>query len=101
MFDELEDLPLDFSEEAIRRLKCHKIPFAGALKLVDVSDLRPRSNDPNYMRLRDSYPDVLTRRFEVTKVKLGEILRQLVKTTRIEAATDSSDSMASGFLSIQ
>jgi hypothetical protein len=48
LFDEVEELPLDFSEEAIRRLKRHKIPFAGASKLVDVSDVRPRSDDPKY-----------------------------------------------------
>jgi hypothetical protein len=95
LFDEGEDLPLDFSEQAIRRLKRHKIPFAGALKLVDVSDMQPRSNDPKYIRLRDSYPDVLTRRFEATKVKLGETLRQLVQTQKA-LATGLSISSASG-----
>ena len=75
-------MPLDFSEEAIRRLKRHKIPFAGALKLVDVSDIRPQSDDPKYVKLRDSYPDVLTRRFEATKLKLGDLLGQLVQAQR-------------------
>jgi superfamily II DNA or RNA helicase len=81
LFDETEDLPLDFSDQAIRRLKRHKIPFAGALKLVDVSDLHPRPDDPKYIRLRESYPDVLARRFEATRVKLGETLGLLVKAT--------------------
>ena len=85
LFDEGDDLPLDFSEQAIRRLKRHKIPFAGALKLVDVSDIRPRSDDPKYIRLRDSYPDVLTRRFEATRIKLGEYLGQLVQAQQEKA----------------
>ncbi len=83
LFDEGEDLPLDFSEQAIRRLKRRKIPFAGALKLVDVADLRPRPDDPKYIRLRDSYPDVLTRRFEAIRIKLGEVLGQLVQAQKV------------------
>ena len=88
LFDEGDDLPLDFSEQAIRRLKRHKIPFAGALKLVDVSDIRPRSVDPKYIRLRDSYPDVLTRRFKATRIKLGEHLAQLVQAQQISPPTN-------------
>ncbi len=89
LFDEGEDLPLDFSEEAIRRLKRHKIPFAGALKLVDVTGLRPSPDDPKYIKLRDSYPDVLTRRFEATRIKLGEVLGQLVLAQKaLSAKTD-------------
>ena len=88
LFDEGDDLPLDFSEQAIRRLKRHKIPFAGALKLVDVSDIRPRSDDPKYIRLRDNYPDVLTRRFEATRIKLGEYLGQLVQAQQISPPTN-------------
>ena len=89
LFDEGEDLPLDFSEEAIRRLKRHKIPFAGALKLVDVTGLRPSPDDPKYIKLRDSYPDVLTRRFEATRIKLGEVLGRLVLAQKaLSAKTD-------------
>ena len=94
LFDEGDDLPLDFSEQAIRRLKRHKIPFAGALKLVDVSDIRPRSDDPKYIRLRDSYPDVLTRRFEATRIKLGEFLGQLVQARNTETGGRSKDTVA-------
>ena len=82
LFDEDEVVPLDFSDQAIRRLKRHKIPFAGALRLVDVSDMQPKSDDPKYIRLRDTYPDLLTRRFESTKVKLGELLSQLVQAQK-------------------
>jgi len=94
LFDEGEALPLDFSEEAIRRLKRHKIPFAGALKLVDVSDVRPRSDDPKYIRLRDSYPDVLVRRFEATKIKLGDLLGQLVQSQNTEKGGRGKDTVA-------
>ena len=83
-----------FSEEAIRRLKRHKIPFAGALKLVDVSDVRPRSDDPKYIRLRDSYPDVLVRRFEATKIKLGDLLGQLVQSQNTEKGGRGKDTVA-------
>ena len=75
-------MPLDFSDQAIRRLKRHKIPFAGALKLVEVSDMQPRSDDPKYIRLRDTYPDLLTRRVESTKIKLGEAIAQLVNAKK-------------------
>ncbi len=73
------DFLLSFSQQAIRHLKRHKIPFTGALKLVEVSDMQPRPGDPKFIRLRDSYPDVLTRRFEAAKLKLGEVLGQLVQ----------------------
>jgi hypothetical protein len=76
------DSLLSFSKQAIRRLKRHKIPFTGALKLDEVSDMRPRPGDPKFIRLRDSYPDVLTRRFEAAKLKLGEVLGQLVQAQK-------------------
>jgi superfamily II DNA or RNA helicase len=94
LFDEGDDLPIDFSDQAIRRLKRHKIPFAGALKLVDISDIRPRPDDPNYIRLRDSYPDVLVRRFETTKVKLGDLLGQLVQWQNAEKGGRGKDTVA-------
>jgi hypothetical protein len=82
LFDDPDDAPFEFSVEAIHRLKRHKIPFAGALKLVDVSDLRPHPDDPKYIRQRDSYPDVLTRRFDATRARLGETLSQLVQARK-------------------
>jgi SNF2 family DNA or RNA helicase len=96
LFDEGEDLPLDFSEETIRHLKRHKIPFAGALKLVDITGLRPREDDPKYIRLRDSYPDVLTRRFDAIKIKLGELLRQLVQAQRVHVGDGGLDRASAG-----
>ena len=82
LFDEGEEVPLDFSEQAVRRLRRHKMPFAGALKLVDVTDLHPRPDDPKYLKLRESYPDVLSRRFEAIRIKLIELLGRLVQAQR-------------------
>ena len=96
LFDEGEDIPLDFSEDAIRRLSRHKIPFAGALKLVDVTGLRPRPDDPKYIRLRDSYPDVLPRKFEAIKIKLRELLSQLVQAKRVVVGGDGSVGATTG-----
>ncbi len=99
LFDEGEALPLDFSEQAIHRLRRHKIPFAGALKLVDVSELRPRSDDPKYIRLRDSYPDVLTRRFEATKFRLAELLSSLVHALALTSHPNTTE-LSNAFLSV-
>ena len=46
------------------------------------------SDDPKYLRLRDSYPDVLTRRFEATRIKLGEHLAHLVQAQQISPPTN-------------
>jgi hypothetical protein len=97
-FDEVEDLPLDFSDQAIRRLKGHKIPFAGALKLVDVSDMQPRPDVPKYINLRDRYPDILTRRFESIKTRLGDILAQLVQARQIMSPTCRDTRSEGGFV---
>jgi len=43
--------PLDFSDQAVRRLARHKYPFAGALRLVNPGDLCPRSDDHFYQHL--------------------------------------------------
>jgi SNF2 family DNA or RNA helicase len=91
LFDEVEDLPLDFSDQAIRRLKRHKIPFAGALRLVDVSDIQPRPDDPKYIRLRNTYPDVLERKFASTKAKISDLLVNLVSySTKPEDSATAS-----------
>ena len=42
--------------EAIRRLKRHKHPFAGALKLVNVTDVRSSPNDAKYTSLVSATP---------------------------------------------
>lgn len=76
LFD--EGFVVDFSEQAYQRLKRHKVPFAGALKLVGASLPVPRRDDPLYVRLLESHKDVLTRRFEAIRGKLADRLRELI-----------------------
>jgi superfamily II DNA or RNA helicase len=87
LFD--EELPLDFSESAIQRLKRHKYPFAGALKAVEVAGLRPRPEDPKYLRIRDQHRDVLARRFEIVRTKLGDTLVNLVRARQAAMPDDA------------
>lgn len=75
LFDDA--LPLDFSEQAYQRLKRHKVPFAGAMKLAGVGLPRPRPDDPAFIRLRETKKDVLGRRFESIRTKLIDRLRAL------------------------
>ena len=96
LFDEGDEIPLDFSEDAIRRLSRHKIPFAEALRKVDVTGLRPRPDDPKYIKLRDGYPDLLPRKFEAIKIKLRELLGQLVQAQRGAAGGVGSVGARSG-----
>lgn len=84
LFDEA--LPLDFSEQAYERLKRHRVPFAGAMKVAGQSLPRPRPDDPLYARLRDSRRDVLTRRFEAVRTRLGDRLKELMSAKNAMAA---------------
>ena len=77
LFDE-DDLPVDFSEHAYERLKRHKYPFSGALKQVGDRLPRPRPQDPFFLKMNAAKRDVLTRRFEAIRTKLGERLHQLM-----------------------
>lgn len=72
LFDEA--LPLDFSEQAYQRLKRHKVPFAGALKIAGTRLPRPCPDDAPYLRYRDSKKDVLHRRFDAIRSKLTDRL---------------------------
>jgi hypothetical protein len=67
-----------FSLEAVHRLRRHKYPFAGALKVVPVDGLKPSPADPKYQRLAGARRDALDRRFEAIKTRLGELLGQYV-----------------------
>ncbi len=80
LFDDY--MPLDFSEAAYDRLKRHKVPFAGALRLINTGLPRLRADDPFFLRMKDSKRDVLTRRFEAIKTRLSDRLRQLVEAKR-------------------
>jgi SNF2 family DNA or RNA helicase len=75
-------LPLDFSEQAYQRLKRHKVPFAGAMKLVGAGLPKPRSDDSMYLRFRESGKDALTRRFDVIRGKISDRLRDLIEARK-------------------
>jgi hypothetical protein len=63
-----------FSVETVRRLRRHKFPFAGALKAVAVDGLKPSATDPKYVKLAQTRPDQLDRRFEAVKNRIAEVL---------------------------
>jgi len=92
LFD--EDLPLDFSEQAYQRLKRHKVPFAGALRLFGAGLPPPRRDDSLYVKLRDCKTEVLTRRFDAIRSKLTDRVRDLVNLQKViqhqDRATDVS-----------
>jgi len=77
LFDE-DDMPLDFSDQAYERLKRHKYPFSGALKQVGGRLPRPRPEDSFYQKMKAANRDVLTRRFEAIRTRMGERLHQFV-----------------------
>ena len=87
LFDEA--LPLDFSEQAYQRLKRHKVPFAGTLKLAGANLRRPRSDDAVYIRLRRSNKDVLRRRFDLIRTKLADRLKALMAAKGAAASSES------------
>lgn len=80
LFDEA--LPLDFSEHAYQRLKRHRVPFAGAIKLVGTDLPRPRVDDLIYLRFRDSGKASLGRRFDVIREKIFDRLRDLIEARK-------------------
>ena len=89
LFDEA--LPLDFSEQAYQRLKRHKVPFAGALKIAGAGLPSPRADDAIYIRLRDSKRDVLRRRLDAIRTKLTDRLKSLMTAKRsIESTTSAT-----------
>ncbi|MBX3412594.1 MAG: DEAD/DEAH box helicase family protein [Pirellulales bacterium] len=88
LFD--EQMPLDFSEQAYERLKRHKVPFAGALKIAGQNLPAPRATDPLYIRLRDSKRDLLTRRFEAVRNKLTDRLKELMLARATDGAGGNS-----------
>jgi len=58
--------------------------------------LDDRSSAFRYARLRDSYPDVLVRRFEATKIKSGDLLGQLVQSQKIAVCEASEAGRSTG-----
>lgn len=95
LFD-TEHLPVDFSDQAYERLKRHKYPFAGALKQISDPLPRPQPEDPSFMKMQASKRDVLIRRFESIRSKLGDRLHQLVAAKEAaNSATTQSLPLAS------
>ena len=90
LFDE-EDMPLDFSDQAYERLKRHKYPFAGAMTQVGSGLPWPRPEDPFYLKMKSSKRDVLTRRFEAIRTRLGERLHQLMAAKQDETTICTRD----------
>ena len=94
LFDD-EQLPVDFSDQAYERLKRHKYPFAGALKQLDGPLPRPLPDDPFYLKMKASKRDVLTRRFDSIRTKLGERLHQLVAAKEVTDAAGENNTILS------
>ena len=89
LFDEA--LPLDFSDQAFERLKRHRVPFSGAIKVAGQNLPCPKPDDPMYVRLRDSKRDVLTRRFEAVGTRIGDRLRELMAAKNAMSEAESDD----------
>jgi superfamily II DNA or RNA helicase len=81
LFD--ESLPLDFSEQAYQRLKRHRVPFAGALRIIGSDLPRPRADDAVYLRYRDLKRDGLQHKFQMVRSRLSDRLRDLVAAESI------------------
>jgi len=81
---------VDFSEQAILRLKKHKYPFAGALKLVDTTRLHPRPDDPTYLRLMGLNHAAVERRFDGIRERLGGLLTRLIAGRKMVAESEST-----------
>jgi superfamily II DNA or RNA helicase len=77
-----------FSLESVRRLRCHKYPFAGALKLVSIDELILSPADPKYQRITQARGNTLDRRFESIRNRLRELLEQYVATSSAERSPD-------------
>ena len=80
---ELFDGPVHFSEEAIARLGRYGYPFAGALRVVSITGLKPGPEDVLYRRLLGGNLAALTQRFDAAKLRLGAALKELMQAKRI------------------
>jgi hypothetical protein len=90
LFDEV--LPLDFSNAVYHRLKRHKVPFAGALKVVGTDLPRPRPDDALFIRLRESKKTCCCDALKPFVGKLGDRLRELINE-RNHPPSVSSDAL--------
>jgi hypothetical protein len=65
-----------FTPETIANLRRFKVPFAGALRKISIDGLALAPTDPRYVQVAQSRRDVLDRRIEAIKARLGEVLTQ-------------------------
>lgn len=72
-----QDLPLDFSDRAVLRLRRHGYPFAGLLRIVDVTDLELSGAAPFYLKIQSDTPESLNRRFAELRTRIAEVLQRL------------------------
>ena len=84
LFD--DQTPMDFSPQAYENLKRHKVPFAGAIRVVGADMPAPRPEDPFFQKMRNARKDVLTRRFEGVRSRLVERLRELMSLRQAATA---------------
>lgn len=87
LFDEA--LPLDFLEQAYQRLKRHKVPFAGALKIAGSALPRPYPDDAIYLRHLATNRDGLHRRFGTIRSKLVDLLKALMSGKDLQEPSQS------------
>ncbi len=74
-----------FTPETISRLRRHKTPFAGALKKIPVDGLTLSPTDPRYLHIAQTRRDILDRRFEAIRGRLGEVLTHYMSATSAES----------------
>ena len=55
-------------------MRRHKVPFAGALRVIPVDGLTLTPTDPRYLHVAQSRRDLLDRRFESIRSRLAEVL---------------------------
>jgi hypothetical protein len=79
-----------FSVETVRRLRRHKFPFAGALRAVAVEGLTLSRADPKYVKLTQTRPDQLARRFEAIRNRIAELLPRYIVAAESAATTSSA-----------
>ena len=70
---------MDFSLDAITRLKRHGYPFAGMLKLVSVDGLRPSPTDPYFQKVQGQSAESLRGRFNALCEKAKDLLGRLAQ----------------------
>jgi len=72
-----QSLLLDLSERVVLRLRRHGYPFAGLLRIVDVTDLELSAAARFYLKIQGNTPESLNRRFAELRNRVAEVLQRL------------------------